>query len=129
MDWRDIAAIVFVCTAVNHLGLIAAIQAVTRCRELPIISCPKCFTFWSVMVYGIATVPFGCPAVLPPFLTAVYSTSAQGLIAFLLHLLAISLLCSYVAIWLELIMYAIDTLYNKIYGILEDNSKEDSDKD
>ena len=42
--------------------------------------------------------------------------------------LAISLLCSYLAIWLELIMYSIDTLYNRIYGILENNNEEERDE-
>ena len=112
MDWRDIACIVFVCTAVNHLGLIAAIERVVRHR-LPIVNCPKCLTFWGTLAYGIyvSEISFGnIAAVLP-------------------RLFAISLLCSYLAIWLELIMYAIDTLYNRIYGILEENNKEDRDED
>lgn len=72
------------------------------CGKLPILNCPKCLTFWSVLVYELWCVGFSdIPTVL-----------------------AISFLCSYVAIWLELIMYAIDTLYNKLYGILENNNKE-----
>lgn len=108
MDWRNIACIVFVSTAVNHLGLIAAIQTVTKCHRLPIVSCPKCLTFWSVLVYELWRVGFSdLPMVL-----------------------AISFLCSYLAIWLELFMYAIDTLYNKIYGIIENNNEEeDCDED
>ena len=105
--WIDIAAIVFVCTAVNHLGLIKAIQTVTKCNRLPIVSCPKCLTFWSVLAYELWRVGFlDLPMVL-----------------------AISFLCSYLAIWLELIMYAIDTLYNRIYGILENNNEEDRDEE
>jgi hypothetical protein len=105
--WIDIAAIVFVCTAVNHLGLIKAIQTVTKCNRLPIVSCPKCLTFWSVLAYELWCVGFlDLPMVL-----------------------AISFLCSYLAIWLELIMYAIDTLYNRIYGILENNNEEDRDEE
>lgn len=113
MDWRDIACIVFICTAVNHLGLMAAIQTVTKCNRLPIVSCPKCLTCWSVLAYGlyVSEISFGNIATILP------------------RLFAISLLCSYLAIWLELIMYAIDTLYNRIYGILEENNKEDRDED
>ena len=108
MDWRDIACIVFVCTAVNHLGLIKAIQTVTKWNRLPIVSCPKCLTCWSVFAYELWCVGFSD---LP-------------------MALAISFLCSYLAIWLELIMYAIDTLYNKIYGIIENNNPEEtSDED
>lgn len=106
MDWKDIACIVFVCTAMNHLGLIRAIEDVSK-MEIPIINCPKCLTYWSVFAYelwyvGLSDIPM---------------------------VLAISFLCSYLAIWLELIMYAIDTLYNRIYGILEDNNEEDRDED
>ena len=38
--------------------------------------------------------------------------------------LAIALLCSYIALWLNLFMYAIDTLYNRIYGKIEDYNQE-----
>ena len=109
--WIDIAAIVFVCTAVNHLGLIAAIERVIRHR-LPVVNCPKCLTFWSMMACGVAE-----------------ENSSLFTLHSSLRLLAISILCAYTAIWLELIMYAIDTLYNKIYGILEDNNEEDDDED
>jgi CBS domain containing-hemolysin-like protein len=108
MDWRDIAAIVFICTTVNHLGLIKAIEERTG-RELPVINCPKCFTFWSVMTYGLVC----CCATATPIYAAIT------------RLLAISLLCSYIALWLELFMYAIDTLYNRIYGKIENNSYEE----
>lgn len=107
--WIDIAAIVFVCTAVNHLGLIAAIERVIRHR-LPVVNCPKCLTCWSVFAYGIATVPYVSPQIVA-------------------RLLAISLLCSYLAIWLELLMYAIDTLYNRIYVKIENVSQEHHDEE
>lgn len=105
MDWMDIACIVLASTAVNHLGLIAAVERIIR-HSLPVIRCPKCLTFWSVLAYGIAAQRCASPHVVP-------------------RLLAISLLCSYLAIWLELIMYSIDTLYNRIYGILKDNNQEE----
>ena len=110
MDWKDIAAIVFICTAVNHLGLIKTIEGIIR-REIPIINCPRCLTFWSVLAYGIATVPCAFP---------------HGILAALPRLLAISFLCSYIALWLNLIMYAIDTLYNRIYGILEKSNPQEN---
>ena len=95
-----IAAIVFICTAVNHLGLIGKIESIIK-RELPVIDCPKCLTCWSVMAYQLVTNCNPLPS------------------------LAIALLCSYLALWLNLIMYAIDTLYNRIYGKIEDYNKED----
>ncbi len=110
MYWIDIAAVVIFSTAVNHLGLIRAIERVVH-HKLPIVNCPKCLSFWSTFAYGVSGdgITAALPSVLP-------------------RLLAISILCSYLAIWLQLLMYAIDTLYNKIYGILEDN-QEDHDKD
>jgi hypothetical protein len=106
MNWMDIAAIVFICTAVNHLELIATIERVIK-RSLPVINCPKCFTCWSVMAY-----------------CCLCSNGIAAAIEEAPRSLAISLLCSYLAIWLELLMYAIDTLYNRLYGILENNNKE-----
>lgn len=112
MDWRDIACIVFAATAVNHLGLIAAIERIIR-HSLPVINCPRCLTCWSVLVYNMATVPCGFP---------------HGFLAAMPRMFAISLLCSYLAIWLELFMYAIDTLYDRIYGSIENNiQKEETD--
>lgn len=102
MDWRAIAAIVFICTAVNHLGLISTIECIIK-RKLWIIDCPKCLTCWSVMTYQLLT---NCNPLLS---------------------LAIALLCAYLALWLNLIMYAIDTLYNRIYGKIEDYNQEDGE--
>ena len=110
MCWMDIAAVVFFSAAVNHLGLIGTIERVIHHR-LPIANCPKCLSFWGTLAYGLSG--DGITAALPSCLP---------------RLLAISILCSYIAIWLELLMYAIDTLYNRIYGILEDN-QEDHDED
>ena len=112
MDWRDIACIVFVCTAVNHLGLIATIERIIK-HSLPVINCPKCLTFWSILAYGIVC----C------------CTTATPTITLAARLLAISLLCSYLAIWLELLMYAIDTLYNRIYVKIENISQEHHDEE
>ena len=91
--WRDIACIVFVCVTVNHLGLIAAIKMVTKCNRLWLLDCPKCLTVWATRCYQLVT---DCHQ-LPP-------------------MLAISFLCAYLAIWLELAEGFIDHIYNYIYG-------------
>ena len=70
------------------------------------LDCPKCLTFWSVLLIGVSGDGF----------TANPSCLAR--------LVATSILCSYLAVWLELIMYAIDTLYNRIYGSIEKNAQE-----
>lgn len=101
--WKDIACIVFVCVTANHLGLIGA--AISVCfkkrRTLPIISCPRCLTWWTTMTYGAiltATHRYGC--------------NPSGLI----YWLAISFLASYLALWLELAEGVIDKLYDYVYG-------------
>ena len=92
MVWIDIASIVFACVTVNHLGLIGAIENKID-QELPIVDCPKCFTFWSTLAYGLWYVDvLNLPMVF-----------------------AISSIASYVAIWIELFEGYIDTLYKKLY--------------
>ena len=90
MNWIDIAGIVFVCVTANHLGLVKAIEDTIH-RELMIINCPKCLSYWGVLAYTIIT---SCE---------------------LIPSLAISFLASYIAIWIELFEGFIDTLYNKLY--------------
>ena len=111
VQWIDIAAVVFFSTAVNHLGLIQAIERVVHHR-LPVVNCPKCLSFWSTFAYGVSGdgITAALPSVLP-------------------RLLAISILCSYLAICLELLMYAIDTLYNRIYVKIENISQEHHDEE
>lgn len=89
----------FCCTAINHLGLVGAVETALsrwtrRSVALPIVNCPKCFTFWAVLTAGILS-------------------SAEPV-----STLAIALLMSWTAIWLNLIMGAIDILYAKIYETL-----------
>ena len=91
MNWIDIASIVFVCVTANHLGLVKAIEDAAD-KELRIINCPKCFSFWSALAYSIIT--------------------SRDII----QSLAISFFASYSAIWFELFEGFIDTIYNKLYG-------------
>ena len=110
MDWMDVAAVVFFSTTVNHLGLISAIESAIKHR-LWILDCPKCLSFWSVLVYGL---------------------SGDGMAAnpsCLARLLAISILSAYIAIWLELLESIIDRLYDYIYGKIyptADSSDDDA---
>lgn len=112
MDWIDIASIVFACTAANHLGLVSAIEEVTG-RRLPIVNCCKCASFWGVLIYGCYHI-------------ASYGT--YGIVT----VLAISFLCAYLAIWLELLMGIVDYYYNKVYGKIyttsDDTPASDTDE-
>ncbi len=97
MNFWDIAGIVFACTAANHIGPIPDVEAFIR-RKLPVVGCIKCLTFWSVFVYGLAC----CDTI-----AAVIEAAPR--------LLAISFLCAWSAIWLDLFMGIIDHLYIIIY--------------
>ena len=91
--WTDIACIVFACVTVNHLGLIAAIKSVIKRNRLLVLDCPKCLTFWATLCYQLVTDCHRLPQVL-----------------------AISFLCAYLAIWLELAEGITDKLYDYIHG-------------
>ena len=95
--WIDIASLVFICVTANHLGLVKAIED-TFDRELPIVNCVKCSTFWFVLFYTM-------------FATRDAIAS-----------LAISFLAGYSAIWLELFEGFIDTLFLKLYEKIGDNA-------
>lgn len=101
MNWIDIASIVFVCVTMNHLGLVKAIECVLA-KELPILNCVKCSTMWCVLFYSVLTTR----RILEP--------------------IAISFLCSYFAIWLELFEGYIDTLYMKLYEKIYPNTDNDT---
>lgn len=90
MSLNDIAMLTFSCVSANHLGLIGAIEGVIH-RSLPILNCPRCLTFWSVLLYTMVT--------------------DRNIV----RALAISFLCAYMAIWIELLMCFIDTKFNKLY--------------
>ena len=87
----DIASIVFVCVSVNHLGLISAIEKRIG-KHLIVLNCCKCLSFWATFTYSII---FHTPTI---------------------PTLAISFLAAYAAVWLELLMYRIDTLYLICYA-------------
>ena len=90
MDWLNDLMITFSAVAVNHLGLVAAIERTVKHR-LPIVNCPKCMAFWTVLAYG----------------TYVSDTSVLNIAA--------ALLAAWAAIWLELFMGFTDQLYLKAY--------------
>jgi len=94
----EIASILFSSVAINHLGLVAAVEKVIA-RPLPVINCPKCLSFWATLTYGCS----------------VCCDSIAALPSALPHLFALSLLCAWLAIWLDLAMGIIDHLYIKVY--------------
>ena len=93
-QWMDVASLTVAAVLVNHLGLIDAIEKVAR-RELPIINCSRCLTFWSVIAWLCCTTP-SAPRHIPV-------------------ILATSTIAAFLAPWLELCFGLIGKLYEKIY--------------
>ena len=118
MAWSDIAWIVVACTSANHLGLIVAVERVLH-RRLPVVNCPKCFTFWSTLAYLLACFLTGGDALL----------GDSPIAAAVPRMLTVSFLAAYSALWLELIMYFIDTIYNSIYDQINKDNREETGAD
>lgn len=90
MNLAEIAMLTFSCVAVNHLGLISAVEDVLK-RRIPIVNCCKCFTFWSIL----------------------FTTTFTGWD--IVSALAVSFLFSWLSLWIELGMGFTDILYTRIY--------------
>jgi len=97
MNWLDVLLITFSVVAANHLGLVAAVEGVIR-HKLPIVNCPKCAAFWSVLAYGCYGIAIDRTSI---FLT-----------------IAVAFLSAWSAVWIDLIMGIIDTVYIKVYDTL-----------
>ena len=93
MIWIDVAMILFSCVAANHLELIQAVEKVLD-RELPIVNCSRCFSFWCVLSYMIVATN----EIIVPVATSFF--------------------CAALAPWLELLMGFTDILYNKLYDTI-----------
>ena len=99
MDWPAAAMITFSAVAANHLRLVAAVEKVIRHR-LPIVNCPKCATFWGVLIYGALTVR--------------HFVGIRDMV----EVLAVAFLCAYLSLWVNLLFAIIDHFFNKIYDSL-----------
>lgn len=115
MAWSDIAWIVVICTSMNHLELVKTMEGLLK-KEIPVVNCPKCATFWASLVWCLTG-------------RCITATSMADTLAALPQILAVSFLAAYAAIWIELIMYSVDTLYNRIYDTLSKYNPEDSGKE
>ena len=101
MEWLDVVAITTSWVMAIHMGLVDAILLVFKSsgKRVPIITCPKCATFWSILVYLVLT--------------------RQSIILSV----ATSFLASYCAIWLDLLLGVMDMLYEYIYKRISDEEK------
>lgn len=92
--WKEAAEITACCVLFIGMGLEATIERILSCR-FRILSCPKCLTFWSVLLFGGIT--------------------GHGIV----DVLAVSFLSAYAALWLSLLCDKLTILYNKIYESIQ----------
>ena len=100
--------IVFSVVAANHLGLVAAAESIIH-RRLPVVNCPKCMAFWSVLAYGL-----GCEIVAADHFVGINDMVSYHF-EHVLEMLAVAFLSAWSALWLDLFMGIIDKLYTKLY--------------
>lgn len=105
MVWFEVAMIAFSCVMAIHMGLIDAILKVygIQDKEIPIIRCPKCLTFQSVLWF------------------MVLFTSYNVIIC-----VATAFLTSYLAIWFDLLLGILWSYYERIYNNLSEEGGETS---
>lgn len=103
MPFLQYILIAFACAAMNHLGLVAAAEKVLRHR-LPVLNCPKCSAFWLSLATAV-----------PALAAQATDERAGAMMGAVLTAVAMSLLCAWIAVWMELLMGGIDLLYNRLY--------------
>lgn len=104
--FQEAALITVSCVLFVQMGLSHAIQERLKFHS-ELLSCPRCCTFWSVLV---------C------FLVTRHDV---------LHSMAASFLSSYSALWLSLIYDALAKIYNSFYESISetDDATEDAEAD
>ena len=86
----DVALITISCVLFVQMGLCEAIETLLHIK-MPIVSCPKCCSFWVCLFYGI--------------------THDYGIVLSV----ATSFIASYAATWLALLYDSLAILYNYFY--------------
>lgn len=97
----EVALITISCVLFVQMGLCGAIEELLHIR-LPIVSCPKCCTFWMCIIHGVA--------------------HEQGMIV----VIATSFIASYAALWLVLVYDSLARLYNYLYETITPQTKSAS---
>lgn len=91
--------IVVSCVLAIHLGLIDAIEEKIKYHFI-MLNCPKCLSFWLVLAYLLCT-------------------HIEPIVA-----IATAFICSYAALWLELLLSLITMIYNKLYEIVNTKNQD-----
>lgn len=88
---ETVAMLVLSCVMVIHLGLVDAVLRVLGLRsDMPLVTCPKCLTFWTVLVYAV---------IAHTSLTASVATAFVS---------------CYIAVWLDLFLGIMDLAYERL---------------
>ena len=98
MDW-EAALLAVSCVLFVQMGLSGAIQETLHFKS-QILSCPKCLTFWSVLVWNLA---HNTPVVMS---------------------VAASFILSYAALWAALILDGLTVLYNSLYNAITETTED-----
>ena len=96
---REAALIAVSCVLFVQMGLAGAVQETLHFKSR-ILSCPKCLTFWSVLLWDLA---HGTPAVLS---------------------VAASFILSYAALWMALALDGLTVLYNALYDAITETTED-----
>ena len=99
---RETALLATSCVLFVSMGLSAAIQETLHFKS-KILSCPKCLTFWSVLIFNLLTGTRPVEAV------------------------AVSFISAYVALWAALLLDSITIIYNWFYEKITE--PQDTDKE
>ena len=99
---RETALLAISCVLFVSMGLSAAIQETLHFKS-QILSCPKCLTFWSVLIFNLLTGTRPVEAV------------------------AVSFISAYVALWAALLLDSITIIYNWFYEKITE--PQDTDKE
>jgi len=92
MMW-DVVAVMVAAVLVNHMGLIDELERRLK-RELPILNCVRCLTFWSVLLVMI--------------FRSKSTTHVEVIVA-------TSFVASFAAQWLELFFGFLSKIYERLY--------------
>ena len=93
----EAALITASCVLFIQMGLSGEIQERVRIR-FPLLSCPKCLSFWSVLIWMLC--------------------NGAGVI----RAVATSFFCAYAALWAALVLDGLSVLYNWLYEQITENN-------
>lgn len=103
---KSVGLLLLCCVLFVHMGMGDAVSKVVR-RGLSLFQCVKCTTFWVILAY------------------TVFFTAADPVLC-----TALAFICSYIALWLDLLLSKFAVWYEKWYkGVVTEERDSDSKGD